>query len=53
MKRTISLIVAGIAGALIALLALNFATNTFAQGTPRPPPAPARCRAVVAWAAAR
>jgi hypothetical protein len=32
MKRTISLIVAGIAGALIALLALNFATNTFAQG---------------------
>jgi hypothetical protein len=32
MKRTLSLFVAGIAGALIALLALNFAAGAFAQG---------------------
>ncbi|MEI7645084.1 MAG: hypothetical protein WCJ55_12480 [Chloroflexales bacterium] len=32
MNRTLSLIAAGIAGALIALLALNFATGAFAQG---------------------
>jgi hypothetical protein len=34
MKRTLSLLAAGIAGALIALLALNFATRAFAQGNP-------------------
>jgi hypothetical protein len=34
MKRTLSLIAAGVAGALIALLALSFATGAFAQGTP-------------------
>ncbi len=32
MKRTLSLIAAGIGGALIALLALSFATGAFAQG---------------------
>ncbi len=38
MKRTFSLIAAGIAGALIALLALTFTTSTFAQGTPQATP---------------
>ncbi|NTU81006.1 MAG: hypothetical protein HGA45_16765, partial [Chloroflexales bacterium] len=32
MKRTLSLVAAGIAGALIALLALSFAAGAFAQG---------------------
>ena len=37
MKRTISLIVAGIAGALIALFTLNYATGALAQGPSNPP----------------
>lgn len=40
MKRILSLLVAGIAGMLIALLALNFASATFAQGPGGPPAQP-------------
>jgi hypothetical protein len=37
MRRTLSLLIAGVAGALIALLALSLATNAFAQGPAGPP----------------
>lgn len=37
MRRTLSLLIAGVAGALVALLAMNFAASAFAQGPGGPP----------------